>query len=132
MDPAQGVDEERLFHAYNRALADRRPLLLVTDAAPGDWQVRLPDLATRLAAAPVVRIAEPDERLAPQLVEQWLARRGVMLAPATAAFVAERIERSYAALERAVAAIDAHVLAQRSAATLPQVRAALRDAEMLA
>src|SRR5687768_108452 len=53
-DNAESHDEESLFHAWNEAQASRRPLLIVADAAPPRWEVRLPDLRSRLAATPHV------------------------------------------------------------------------------
>ena len=49
IDDAQGQDEQALFNAWNDAQTARRPLLLIADAPPAQWQVALPDLRSRLA-----------------------------------------------------------------------------------
>ena len=51
LDDADRMDEADLFHRWNRAQAQGRPLLLVSNRAPGDWPIALPDLASRLGAA---------------------------------------------------------------------------------
>jgi chromosomal replication initiation ATPase DnaA len=51
-DDVEDHDEEALFHAWNDAQARRRPLLMIGDRAPPAWKIRLPDLASRLAATP--------------------------------------------------------------------------------
>ncbi len=121
VDPLAGADEEALFHAWNRAQADGTKLLIVADSAAALSAVGLPDLATRLATAPVVGIGAPDPRLMRDLIDHLLVRRGLHPAPQTAAYVAARIDRSYTALHAAVAAIDRHALA---GGTQPGIRAA--------
>ena len=60
-DPAPDHDEEELFHAWNQAQETGRPLVMVADRAPPAWEVRLPDLRTRLAVTPVTTIEQPDD-----------------------------------------------------------------------
>lgn len=96
IDQAEEVGDEALFHAWNRAQLDRRPLLLIADRPPAEWSVTLPDLQSRLAAAPHVRIEAPDEALVHGLIEQGLAAAGTAWAPDVPDFLTRRIERSYA------------------------------------
>ena len=125
IDDAERRPEEEIFHAWNRAQAVRRPLLIVADAAPPSWQVTLPDLRSRLAATPRVAIEEPDEALAGLLLEKLLGRRGLALAPEVRAYLLRRIERSYVAIDRLVEALDQAALSRRSRITVPIARAAL-------
>lgn len=107
IDGHDSVSEEELFHAWNAAQSSGKPLLIIADAPPADWNVALPDLASRLAAVPVLTIGEPDDCLARDLIEVLFAQRGVVLAPEVAAYIVPRMERSYAMLHRIVAALDA-------------------------
>ncbi len=107
IDGHDSVSEEELFHAWNAAQSSGKPLLIIADAPPADWNVALPDLASRLAAVPVLTIGEPDDCLARDLIEALFAQRGVALAPEVAAYIVPRMERSYAMLHRIVAALDA-------------------------
>lgn len=125
IDPFAGSEEIAVFHAWNRAQAERLPLLLVADDEAELVAVRLPDLATRLATAPVVRFGAPDLALSAALIDRLLLARGVHLATPVGGYVAARIDRSYAAIHAAVAAIDAHSFAGSKAAGLRNVRAAL-------
>ena len=106
IDDAERVDEEAIFHAWNRAQAEHRPLLLIADAPPPTWHVALPDLASRLAATPQVAILQPDDALMVALIERLLASRGLPVAPGVGQWIAERIERSYVGIHRAVDALD--------------------------
>ena len=66
-DDADQRDEEELFHAWNQAQDVGRPVVMVADAVPPAWSPQLPDLQTRLAVTPVVRIGHPDDELFPAL-----------------------------------------------------------------
>ncbi len=125
VDGLAGADEEALFHAWNRAQADGHKILIIIDNMSDVTSVRLPDLATRLATAPVVTIGAPDDCLMRDLIEHLLVRRGLSPAPQTAAYVAARIERSYDAIHAAVAAIDAHALASGNGVGIRSARTAL-------
>lgn len=125
VDDAERHDEEALFHAWNRAQARRRPLLLVADAPPPAWEVRLPDLRSRLLATPVLRIAEPDEALAAALMEKLCLDRGLAAPPELVRYVVPRIERSYLAVHRTMEALDELAYRHRRRLTVPLARAAL-------
>lgn len=125
VDDAEGADEEALFHAWNRAQARRRPLILVADAPPPAWDVALPDLRSRLAATPALRIAEPDEPLLAALIERLCQDRGLAVPPELTAYLLPRIGRSYWDLHRTVEALDTLAFAQRRRLTVPLARRAL-------
>jgi len=124
-DDAQGADEELLFHAWNRAQANRRPLILVADEGPPAWEVALPDLRSRLAATPHFRLAEPDEALMAALIEKLASDRGLAAPPELVRYLVPRIERSYWGLHRAIEALDGLAFAHRQRLTVPLARRAL-------
>lgn len=102
IDEADAQAEDMLFHRWNEARDSGVPLLLITDKAQGEWQVALPDLRSRLAAAPHVRIEEPDNALMRALIETGLARAGSAFAADVPEWIARRLERSYAAVAAAL------------------------------
>lgn len=132
IDGADTADEEALFHAWNAAQANRRPLLLIADTPPAAWGVRLPDLRSRLAASPVVAIDPPDEALIETLLALLLARRGLDAPAALTQWVAHRIERSYVAVLRAIDVLDGASLSRRRRLSVPLARAVLGEAGMVA
>ena len=125
IDNAERAGEEMLFHAWNRAQERHRPLLIIADAPPPVWRVRLPDLRSRLSATPHVAIAEPDDALAAALIEKLLVARGLVPPPDLARYLVPRIERSYIGINRIVDAIDEIALSRRHRITLPLARQAL-------
>jgi len=126
IDNAENVEEEAVFHAWNRAQEHRRPLILIANAPPPTWVVRLPDLRSRLAATPVVRIEEPDDELVGQLIEKLCHARGLAAPPELVRYLVPRIERSYFGVHRAIDALDELAYAQRQRLTVPLARRALR------
>lgn len=125
IDDAWAVPEETLFHAWNAAMASRRPLLIVADAAPPEWAIALPDLASRLVATPRVAILPPDDDLLRALLERGLAHRGLPVPPPLIAWLAARIERSYVGALTAVDALDRASLTRHHRLTIPLAREAL-------
>lgn len=132
IDDAERAPEEHLFHAWNRAQAARRPLVIVADAAPPAWAVQLPDLRSRLAASVVATIGPPDDALVRALLGQAFARRGLDARPELIDWLAPRLERSHAAVLRAVEMLDARVLETRKRLTIPLARATLTAAGLIA
>ncbi|MGE5721362.1 MAG: HdaA/DnaA family protein [Sphingomonadales bacterium] len=130
-DNVEDRDEEELFHAWNDAQQNSRPLLLIADAPPPVWQVRLPDLRSRLAATPHVRIEEPDDDLLGNLVMKLLEDRGIAAPMELTNFLTPRIERSYVAALRAVDILDRAMFSSHRRLTVPMARRALTEAGMI-
>ncbi len=122
IDDAEGRDETEIFHAWNEAQVRRRPLLLVADAPPPLWVIKLPDLCSRLSATPVVAFGDPDENLIAQLIAQLLERRGIAATPELIAYLAPRVERSHHAVIALVDKLDAASLSRHRAVTVPLAR----------
>ncbi len=130
-DGAERGDEEALFHAWNDAQDSGRPLVMVTDAVPPHWQPRLPDLRTRLAVTPIATIGLPDDFLFARLIELLFADRGLHVPGEALRFMVERLERDYWSAERAVEAVDRFAIAERARLTLPTIRRALGEANLI-
>lgn len=122
IDDADRLPAEQLFHQWNAAKNAGEALLLISGRAPVEWNIELPDLRSRLAAAHLFEIGELDDELAEQLLLKFLRDRGTSIGPEALAFVVRRIERSHAAVEDFAKSANALALAEGSAITLPLVR----------
>lgn len=131
IDDAQGQDEQLLFNAWNDAQTSRRPLLLIGRSAPAQWTVALPDLRSRLAAAPHVAIAEPDEPLARALMERAFGRMGANFSSDLPDWLVRRIERSYAAIAQVTALLNDAALSSGRKISLAMAKEALQAAGFL-
>ncbi len=119
--------EEALFHAWNAAMEERRPLLMTARSAPSEWNIALADLKSRLAATPRVLIRSPDDALLEALFLKLWRDRGIDLAPEVATYVLTRIERSFESAARAVELIDSAAMSAQRPITIPLAREALLD-----
>jgi hypothetical protein len=131
IDQADRADEENLFHAWNAAQESGRPLVLIVDRTPPEWEIELPDLRTRIAVTPVARVLEPDDRLFQALIELHFADRGLHVPREALRFMTERLHRDYWTVERAVEAVDRHAIAERARLSLPTIRRALIESGMI-
>jgi len=130
-DRVEDHEEEAIFHAWNDAQARRRPLVMIGDAPPPAWTIKLPDLASRIAATPQVAIEDPDDALIATLIAKLLQDRGIVAPPDLADFLVPRIERSYVAVQNVVDTLDRRVLADRKRMTLAAARQALSEAGLI-
>jgi len=127
-DNAEERNEEELFHAWNQAQDTGRPLVMIADDVPPAWSPRLPDLKTRLAVTPVIRIQHPDDALFPALIQLLFADRGLHIPSEALRFMSDRLYRDYWTIERAVEAVDRFAIAERARLSLPTIRRALMEA----
>lgn len=131
IDDAQGQDDGILFHAWNDVQTARRPLLLVGRDAPSQWGVTLPDLRSRLAAAPHVAIAQPDEHLAHALVTSYFAQAGARFAADLPDWLLRRIDRSYDSIARATRLLDNAALASGRKISVTMAKEVLQSSGLL-
>jgi chromosomal replication initiation ATPase DnaA len=116
-DAAAGADDRALFHLINLAREENAFLLLTARSAPATWPAAIPDLISRLRALPVLTLQTPDDAMLRAVIVKLAADRQLMLDESVVAFIATRIERSFAAARAAVIALDNEALRQRRAPT---------------
>ena len=119
--------ETTLFHLYNLAKEEGKTLLLTMRAAPVHLSFALPDLASRLRAAPCAPIHAPDETLLGAVLVKMFADRQLAFAPDALDYVLPRMERSFAAARDLVERADALALAEKRAVSVPLMRRLLME-----
>lgn len=110
-------DENGLFHIINSVLQSGSCLLLTSRQFPAGWPVQLPDLASRLKAAMIVEISEPDEQLLGGVMMKLFADRQITVEPHVISYLVHRIERSLATAMAVVDRLDATALENKSRIT---------------
>lgn len=117
-DVDRGIADERvLFHLLNQARETGRSVLLTSRRAPGDIDIKLPDLRSRLRALPVVSIGAPDEGLLTAVLIKLFCDRQLVVEPPTIQHIARHMDRSMEAALAVVAAIDALALVKQRKVT---------------
>jgi len=124
-DGGDVIAAEPLLHLYNLLREQGGYLLLAARQPPKQWQVSLPDLRSRILAAPAVGIQAPDDQLLVAVMAKMFADRQVRVGRDVLSYLAARIERSFAAAETAVIKLDRISLSGQRPITVPLARAAM-------
>jgi len=114
--------EAALFTLYNGLAEERGGLAIAAAGSPAATDVRLPDLASRLAASEVHRLEPLSESAQPDALRKRAERRGLELPDETLAFLTRRAPRDFATLCRMLDALDTESLAAQRRLTVPFVR----------
>jgi len=132
-----GFDETALFHLINAVRQHGSAALITSRIWPAGWNVSLPDLASRLKAATVVEIAEPDEELLAKVMVKLFSDRQLVVDDKIIAWLVARMERSLAAARIVVTRLDQLALARGSkisrslaAEVLAEMDAGVSDTEV--
>lgn len=118
--------EQALFHLYNH-IQQGGAMLFISTQPPAQATIALPDLRSRLRAAPLLTLQPPDDALLAALLIKHFSDRQLRVGQDVVDYLLSRIERSAAAAAAAVAALDAAALAKRSAVTVPLARIVLEQ-----
>jgi DnaA regulatory inactivator Hda len=122
VDDAETADEEALLHLYNVIAERQGHLLLASRDPPARWTIALADLRSRLLAAPAVAIEAPDDALLAAVLVKQFGDRQLRIGEDVIAYLVPRIERSFAAVQAIVAALDEAALADQRAVTVRLAR----------
>jgi chromosomal replication initiation ATPase DnaA len=107
-----GVGDERvLFHLLNLVREHKLSMLLTSRLAPGDLDVGLADLRSRLRALPLVMISPPDATLLKAVLVKHFADRQLNVEPHVINYIALHMEQSMEAAAAIVADIDKQAMA---------------------
>jgi len=116
-DASAELDQRALFHLLNLVREEDGYLLLTARKPPATWDVALPDLASRLRAVPVVTVSAPDDALLRAVMVKLFADRQLAVDETLIAYLATRIERSFAAARETVERLDREALRQKRGVT---------------
>jgi chromosomal replication initiation ATPase DnaA len=122
-----GQAEELLFHLINRALQGDAWLLVTARSAPDAWELKVPDLLSRLRLAPVVRLDTPDVELTEAVLFKLFSDRQLEVEPHVVSYIAIRIDRSLGAARKFVAILDGEALARGRRVTRVMAGELLRE-----
>lgn len=106
------TSEEAVFHLHNHLQNTRGLLLMTAQTAPTRWPIVLPDLASRMQATTIAQIDDPDDALLQALIMKLFADRQIAPKPDLVAYLAPRVERSFAAAAAIVDQLDRAALDQ--------------------
>lgn len=117
--------ETTLFHLYNLARENKHTLLLTMRVPPVRLSFTIPDLASRLRAAPGVAIHAPDEMLLGAVLVKMFSDRQLQIGEDVLNYILPRMERSFAAARDLVEKADQQALAEKRPISVPLIRQVL-------
>ena len=122
-----GLEERALFHLLNLAREQEAYVLITARTAPASFAVNIRDLASRLRALPTVALAPPDDALLRSLIVKLAADRQLTVDEPLVNYLANRIERSFAAARAAVERLDEEAMRQHRPVTRALAAELFRD-----
>lgn len=123
--------EEALFHLYNLMKSDGGSIMLCADKPLREWGFVVPDLASRLRAAPAAGLNAPGDELLSAVLAKLFSDRQITVAPGLIAYLLPRMERSFEGARNLVALLDNAALVEKRAITIPLARDVLDKQENL-
>jgi chromosomal replication initiation ATPase DnaA len=111
------LDETGLFHLINAVRGQGRSMLLTARRFPSAWGVTLPDLASRLKAATLVELREPDDEMLGGVITKLFADRQVDVDPSVVQYLVRRMERSLSTASILVERLDRLALERKTPIT---------------
>lgn len=117
--------ETVLFHLYNILKEEQRTMLLNMSVAPSHIEFALPDLASRLRAAPAASIQPPDDTLLGAILVKLWADRQLQVGSDILNYLLPRMERSFSAAYEIVNAADRLALSEKRPISIPLLRRVL-------
>lgn len=114
--------EKGLFHLYNLFKEEKRSILLTLVEPPVRRAFALPDLASRLRAAPAVAIREPDDVLLGSILVKMFNDRQLRVGHDVISYIISHMERSFEEARRIVEAADRRAMIEKRNISIPLVR----------
>lgn len=125
-DVDRGIGSEQvLFHLLNLARETGGSILLTSRVAPGEIEIGLPDLRSRLRALAPVLIEMPDESLIRSVLVKLFSDRQLVVEPHVVSYLALHMDRSMDVAGRVVAVCDRLSLAMQRKVTRAVAASAL-------
>lgn len=109
---ATNLNETALFHLINQLNEKGHYGLITSSLWPVSWNIKLPDLQSRLRAATLVEIEEPDDILLRQTLVKLFSDRQIVVEKTVIDYLAVRMERSVAAAQLLVERLDQTAMAE--------------------
>ncbi|MGE3622476.1 MAG: DnaA/Hda family protein [Bdellovibrionales bacterium] len=119
--------EQGLFHLYNIVRETKGWLLLTARLAPAQWRIGLPDLRSRLLAAPAIALGAPDDELLSALMLKQFGDRQLAVGADVIDFLLPRLTRTPEAIRDIVSALDRASLAESRGITVSLARRILES-----
>lgn len=124
---SESVNEDRIFHFYNLVKEKGADLLICSHRPPTQWNVKLPDLRSRLTTILSISVNSPDEDALRAVLFKLCSELGMSLSPEVADYILRRVERSFENVRTFVNILNQNTLSTHRQLTLGLVREILNE-----
>jgi chromosomal replication initiation ATPase DnaA len=114
--------EEKIFHIYNNILNGKGSLLITSAKPIISLDIKTPDLRSRLSAATIINILQPDNELLKALLFKHFSDMQITVSTAVIDFLIPRIERSFESVYNVVELINKRSLESKRNITIPFIK----------
>ncbi len=121
-DADQITDEEGWFHIMNVLREENTPALILSEQALAQLPIRLPDLASRLAAITSVPLHNPDDALLEAVLVKQFADHQLRVPTEVIKYIITHMERSFVSIRHLVQTINHLSLQEKRNITLPLLK----------
>ncbi len=111
-----------LFHLYNLIQEYQGYLLLTSKYPSNQWNIELPDLASRLQSIPATEILAPDDNLLRALLIKGFSDLQLKIPENVLNYIIKHMERSYEGVQYTTALLNRRSLEMKRNLTLPLVK----------
>ncbi len=125
LDDARDYEDTEIFHLWNRANGEKKPLLLLSEKPVAEWGVSLPDLKSRLAASLHLQIGPPDQAMIDGLFQKYFDIRGLTISEDALRYLEKRMIRSYAMVRQLAQKMDTLAIETKRPINLAIAKSAL-------
>lgn len=125
-----GFDERAMFHLLNHMRAQSLDCLITSRFLPAEWNIGLPDLKSRISAAQLVLLRQPDDEMLHMVMFKLFADRQLAPEAGVVGYLCARMERSMQAARLLVEEIDREALARGKRITRAIAASALKAQRM--
>lgn len=114
--------EKGLFHLYNLFKEEKRSILITLSEPPVRRSFALPDLASRLRAAPCVAIREPDDMLLGAILVKLFNDRQLRVGADVIRYILSHMERSFESARLLVDRADRKAMSEKKPVSVATVK----------
>jgi len=127
-DLSGDIENERSLLSFYNIVAEQGGSILVTSLfPPASYNFLIPDLGSRLRAAPVIKIAKADDELLEAVLIKLFVDRQLRVQPEVISYLMRRMDRSLSAACEIVEILDNRALAEQRMITVPLARSVMKS-----
>lgn len=123
VDDIQAInDPTLLFHFYNLTVENDCPVVYLSNMAPGQHDMGLPDLNSRLRSLALIELPQPDEPLCRAIIKKVFSDLQITVGEEVVDYMLGHMSRSLTDIQHSIQTMNLTSLEQKRKITIPFVK----------